>query len=637
MDNEERPNPEELLKAIKREEERSIKGRLKIFLGMAAGVGKTYAMLQDAQKLRALGTPVFIGYINTHGRIETAQLMTGLPIIPELQVEYKGIKYTELNLEEILKIHPEVVLVDELAHTNIYGSKHPKRWQDVLEILENGIDVYTTLNVQHIESLKDVIEDITGIEVRETVPDSIIENADSIVLVDITVEELFERLKDGKVYLGEQPAVALKNFFQESPLTALREIVFRYAAEKVDHDLHAMTSTIGNVKGVRARERLLVVIRPDSLGQKLIRTTSRLAYSMDAPWYALYVNDGSILSDEEQALLSKNILLAKDLGAELITVNDPEIATAVQRVARQKGVTQIISERPTKRSFFNLFKKRSLCDKLSQDCSDIDIHLTREDVAEEQVKGKRKLSFSYSQIVPYVYVTLFVLLLSVVNWLLLPWISYQIVGFLFLLGILTLSLFYKKGPIFFASCLYALIWDYFFIPPVGTFVITSKEDTMLLALYFSTAVITGILIDRAKTRKELLQRRDLETQALYEIVDEIAHGSPLEQVLQSLKYNVGLLLNGKCEVIFKPEVANSLIGDDKEKETLAWVFENAKEAGASTTTFAFAKNFYLPLKVHNKVVAVIAFQPMLPLTVEQKSFLYTIGQQLAYYLDKLGM
>jgi two-component system, OmpR family, sensor histidine kinase KdpD len=374
---EERPNPDKLLQAVQVDEISTHKGALKIFLGMAAGVGKTYSMLEAAQRLQRTGIDLAIGTIDTHSRKETAALLQGLKVIPPLQISYKGALFSELNLDEILRVKPALVLVDELAHSNVPGSKHVKRWQNVIEILNNGIDVYTTLNVQHIESLKDFVESITGISIRETVPDSIIETATSIELVDITPEELLDRLKQGKVYLGNKSAIAARNFFQKDRLMALREILMRYAAEKIDHDLHCMISTAARPIGWKHREKLLAALSYTPHSQMLIRTTRRLAFNLNAPWIALHVNDGFALNPEEEKILAKNLSIATDLGAEVITVNDPDVAAAIKRTCRQQGVTQIvIGQENMGFSFASLFR-RTLLDRLTYNCSEFDLHIVR--------------------------------------------------------------------------------------------------------------------------------------------------------------------------------------------------------------------------------------------------------------------
>ena len=521
MDAEHRPLPEELLEAIKREETSQHKGKLKIFLGMAAGVGKTYSMLEEAQNLRRQGVDVIIGIVETHGRRETEVMLEELPQIPKKIIKYRDKDFYELDLDAIIQRNPEVVLVDELAHTNVSGARHAKRWQDVMEILDNGIDVYTTLNVQHIESLKDRIEGITDISVRETVPDIVIERAADIQLIDLGPDELLERLKDGKVYLGEQSQVAVLHFFQKDRLTALRELVLRYAAEKVDRDLRVMAIPAERIKGWRPREKLLVAVSHSPHSQKLIRTARRLAFTMNAPWIAVHVDDGRTLSQEDNNRLEKNLSIARDLGAEVITTRDPDIASGIERISRQRGVTQIILGRPPSHPLLRVFYLDTMLDRLARECSDIDVHVIRQEKAITTYGKKLKALPSSIPYYSYLFILLAVAVLTGINWLLLPWIGYKVVGVIFLMGILFLSLFFKTGPLFFASILYALIWMFLFIPPIGEFRVTSFEDSALVILYFATAMATGILVGRAREHRDMLIKREESTQALYDIMKQI--------------------------------------------------------------------------------------------------------------------
>lgn len=645
VNTEERPNPDELLQAVQHQEQGSTRGCLKIFLGMAAGVGKTYAMLEEARKLSQDGTNVVVGTVRTHGRQETEALLAGLPVIPEKEIIYKDATFSELDLDAILQAKPTIVLVDELAHSNLPGSRHRKRWQDVVEILENGIDVYTTLNVQHIESLKDFIESIAGIPIRETVPDSIIESATFIELIDIIPGELRQRLKEGKVYLGDQSEIAARHFFQEDRLTALREVTLRYAAEKVDHDLHGMMSTIERSKRWTPRERLLVAIEHTSNSQKLIRTTRRLAFNLNAPWIALHVNDGTIYDDEGQNMLIKNLTLARDLGAEVITKTEANIPLAIEKIARQKGVTQIIIGRKPK-SFFSSFSfKKSVLEQLTANCEDIDIHVIRM-AHQESVSNKAPSTTSlYDLVYPYAMISVWAFLFTIINLTYIaPLIGYKIAGFFFLLCILCMSLFFKKGPIFFVSLFYAFIWWEVFVPSASDHIEdTMTEDQMLLLLYVLTAIVMGILTDRSRKDQELLLQRERSTEALYEIVKEIATSPSSKQLLFSIRRKLGLLLEGQCEIIVKEqdgdlnyEAAPKIAQNVQEKASATWVYQNGKEAGWSTETLSGSNYFFVPLKGFNEFVGVLAYQPIAKkkLSFEDQNFLYTVGHQLASYLER---
>jgi len=632
--------PEQLLESIQRQEGQEKKGRLKIFLGMAAGVGKTYAMLQEANQLKKAGVDIVVGLIDTHGRPETAELVKGLEVLPKKEITYKDHLFYELDIDKILTLKPEIVLIDELAHTNVPGLKHAKRWQDVMEILDNGIDVYTTLNVQHIESLHDVVEKITGISVRETLPDHVIEKAASIQLIDLSPDKLLERLREGKVYLGDQSKIAAEHFFQRDRLTALREIVLRYAAEKVDLDLRDMMPQNRQVIEWKPHERFLVAVSPSPHSQKLIRTTRRLAATHHVSWIAVFVNDGHTLTESENQQLAKNLALARDLGAEVMTISDPSIVEGIQRVARQQSITQIIVGRPPTRPFLDLLNRPGLVDTLIKECKDIDIHVIRQEQFSASYK-KRRFRFALPKtFTPYAIALFSVAVLSILNWFLTPYVGYKVNGFIFLLGILTLSLFLSKGPVFFVSLLYVFIWEMFFIPETKSLF---DEDHILLLLYVLTAVTTGILVDRSRTHQELLLKSQETTETLYDITRQIANAPATGEIFKSIEERLGKLLNGLFEIVTK-EINNglhfnkpeTLLIDEKEKSAAIWAFENGKEAGWSTDTLPSSRNLYIPLKSFDEVVGLMIYRPivMRPFTLDEKNFLYAVTQQLANYIER---
>lgn len=586
MTEEIRPNPEQLLKAIHQEETKEKKGHLKIFLGMSAGVGKTYAMLEEAQKLKALNIDVCVGVVETHGRQETAKLLENLEVIPQMEITYRDAKFKELDLDRILTRKPALVLVDELAHTNVPGSRHAKRWQDVVEILEDGIDVYSTLNVQHIESLRDNVENIAEIPIRETVPDLVIELADSIELVDITPAALLQRLKEGKVYLGERSEIAQRHFFKEDRLAALREMALRFAAEKVDHDLKEMVSFVEKPFGWKTRERLLVAVSPHEHSQKLIRTTRRLAFNLNAPWIALYVNQGEPLSDEALNMLDRNIALARDLGGEVITTSDPDIAVAIHRVAKQHGVTQIVLGHPPKSRFFGYFFRNTLLDRLSDRAEDIDIHIIRRIKSTGVSKSWFLLKSRFStMVVSFIFLALFAL----ANWLLV------------------------------------------------------EDLTWFLGLYVFLGIGLGLLIDRIRTQGELLAKREATARSLYEISKEISSAPSVKLVLPMVKRELETILDGKCEFIIKKMEGgldfstSDLASNEKEQAVATWVFDNETEAGWSTATLPNSRYYYIPIKGFTEGIGVLAFRSnkdkKLPLEI--KNFLHTTGFQIASHIERI--
>lgn len=643
MNAEERPSPEELLKAVQHEERQINKGRLKIFLGMAAGVGKTYAMLSSAQELSRSGVDIVVGTVDTHGRQETAQLLKGLEIIPKKGILYKDKEILEMDLEAILNRQPDIVIVDELAHNNTPGSHNAKRWQDVIDILDSGISVYTTLNVQHIESLNDIVKGITAFSVRETVPDLLIERATSIQLVDLTPDELLVRLQEGKVYLGDQSQIAALNFFQKDRLTALREIVLRYAADKVDSDLRRMIPVKEGVIEWKPREKFLVAISHNPHSQKLIRTARRLAYAVDAPWIAVHVDAGQDLSEKENDQLAKNLALARDLGAEIVTISEPSITEGIKKVAYLRGITQIIVGRSPYKPLLSRLRGGTLLDRLASECKDVDIHAIRQEkYSVSYRKGWRPFTF-HRKLSDYLLVFFCVCLLTAVNWSLLAFIGYKTVGAIFLLGILSLSLYFKKGPILFASLLYALIWGLFFVPPSGKLGVTETEDIALLILYFLTALTVGILVDREREHKAMRAKGEQTTTALYEIVRTLAGNQSTDEILAYIKDQLNRSVSGTYEFLIKkidngltlsdPE---NLLSSEKEKSSAIWSFENGKEAGWSTDTLPSAKNLNIPLKGLHEVVGLLVFRPKIGrfLTEEEKNFLRTVCQQVANYLER---
>jgi two-component system, OmpR family, sensor histidine kinase KdpD len=641
MSEEDRPDPEKLLQVIKLQEEKSKGGKLKVFFGMSAGVGKTYAMLEDAQQRLKEDLDIVIGIINTHGRKETDALTKGLPIIPLKSVNYKGSLFTELDIDAIIKRKPQIVLVDELAHTNVPGSRHPKRWQDVIEILEAGIDVYTTLNVQHIESRKDVVEEITGIPIRETVPDIMLERASQIELVDVTPTELLRRLKEGKVYLGPQSEIAAKNFFQVDRLTALREIALRMTAEKVDHDLHGLLPSQEKSGIWKTSERLLVAVSHSPHSQRLIRTTRRYAFILDAPWIALHVDTGKKLNDKDNEQLVKNLSLARELGAEIVTVTDLDVSKAVQRIAKQKNVTQIILGRSPKKSFFeNLFNFNNLFDNLNKESSDIDVHIIRQDSAIPlQTPKIFNLEFT-SRPSDYWWMAFFTLAIGGICDLLSPFLHYQMVGFIFLLSIMCFSLFMHSGPLALSALLFAIMWGFLFVP-VGA--LTGEFELSLFASFFVVSFILGILTERIREREHLLLRYEEKNMILYEIVREIATAPFSKDLFISICNRLDTLLNGKSEILLKEldngliiDPSSELLKDEKEKAVAQWVFDNAKMAGLSTDTLSSVNNLYIPLKGSKEIVGVLTFQPIPQRAIqpEEINLLQTICQEVANYVER---
>lgn len=637
-----RRDPDELLKVVTDNELQSSRGKLKIFLGLAAGVGKTYAMLKEAQRLKAEGVNIVIGIIETHGRAETAALLKNLKVIPLKTQNYKNKDFHELDVEAIIADHPQIVLVDELAHQNVPGSKHIKRWQDVLEILEHGIDVFTTLNVQHIESLNDIVRGITDIYVQETVPDHVIDSAAFIQLIDLTPDELLQRLREGRVYFEEQSKIASLNFFQREKLTALRELSLRYAANKVDRDLHCMAVQEEKMLYWHSREKFMTAISSNQRSQKLIRTTKRLATAIDAPWIAVNVNTGAALSEDETDQLTRNFALARDLGAEVVTIADPSVINGIERIVKQRGITQIVVGRPI-RTFFKSLTGFSLVDQLTEACKDTDIHIVKDEKDTVRSPKKNYTKFFSKNKNEYLHILIIGSLLTFINWLVLPFISYKAEGVLFLIGVLAISPFYSRGPVIFAAFFFAFIWNFFFISPIYSMAIYTYEDIIIFLIYMLLSLTLGITITRDKEYHAMLEKSEESTRMLYEVAHQIATAPSTEIILKFIQERFNHLLHGSVEFAIRDLDGNipwkelHLISTEKEKASASWTLVNGKESGWSTDTLPSLDNLYIPLQGYHNNVGLLIYKPQKkqPLTTEEKNFIYTVCQQVSYFLERV--
>lgn len=636
-----RRNADDLLQALSRSE--ISRGRLRVFLGMCPGVGKTYSMLRSAREQMKRGVKVSIGVVETHGRIETEELVSGLALIPKKSISYKGTTLQEMDIDRILAERPELVLVDELAHTNAPGSRHSKRYQDVQELLEAGIDVYTTVNIQHIESRNDQVAQITGVQVRETVPDSLLALADQVEVIDLSPTELLHRLSEGKVYLGERATRAMESFFKEEHLTALRELALRFTAEKVDQDLSDQM-TIKGIEGPwNTNERLLVAIGFSPYSPRLIRTARRMAFNLEAPWIALYVDTGIQLSAEDEEMLKKNINLARELGAEVITFADHDIVDAIHRVCRDKNVTQIIMGRPDRRMIQDFISGGTLLDRLVVAASNVDIHV---------IRAKRKpvyrgFRFKWPQrrnsFFAYYNVSWFLIAVSLFCYGLVPYVGYQALGSVFLLAILVVGTLTTRGPILFAGASCAIIWNFFFIPPTFSFTISSGEDIMMVLSFFVTSLVAGYLTTRIRRQELVLQTREAQSLLLYEFVKALSDANSTKDILLLLVETIQRQFGGEAAAVLAGKdnklESDNVYGHRMSEKDLAvanWAFENRKPAGWSTQTLSAAACYCLPMKGNTTMVGVVAFYPQIKiLTIDKENFLDTVITQTAIAIERL--
>ncbi len=635
-----RPDPEVLLNSLKKQEEGTKKGKLRIFFGMCAGVGKTYDMLKEAQAAKSKGIDIIVGYVETHKRPETEALVAGLEVLPRKTVDYKGARLEEMDLDAILSRRPKLVLVDELAHTNAPGSRHTKRYQDVEEILDNGIDVYTTLNVQHLESRADTVAQITGSQIRETVPDSLFERADEIEIIDITPDELLKRMSEGKVYTPERSQRAIENFFRKGNLTALREMSLRLTAERVDHQLRDYMQTERIVGPWKSGQRLLVGISASPHSVTLLRWARRMAYSMDASWIAVYVESPKPIPETTKHQLEKNIKLARELGAEIVTTSDDDVADALVRVALRQNATQILVGKPQR--LFRL--RKTLLDRVIERSGNLDVYVVG---GEEETSSRSRIRMPefHSGIAQYLVACAAVCGVALVCYPFSAFLGYQTVSLILLLTVALLPLMLGAGPVLLAAALSALVWDYFFIPPTFTFFIALGRDTLMLLTYFAIAAVTGALTARIRSREKAVRQREERAIALYSLTRDLSNARNQDEVAAAAVRNIQKFFDAQVaiflsdqdgEVFTKPHPSGTFSVNEKEFSAAAWVYWNEKKAGRFTDTLPFASATYYPLvgpRYPLGVVGVRLSQDS-PLGLDQEILLENFVSQVASTLER---
>ena len=641
-----RPDPDALLASFQREEKRARRGSLKIFFGMCPGVGKTYAMLRAAQQEQKDGTDIVVGIVETHGRAETEALLAGLPILPRKQIDYRGIQVTEMDLDALLarQPRPRLVLVDEFAHTNAEGSRHPKRYQDVVELLDAGIDVFTTLNVQHVESRADAVRQITGATVHETVPDSVFELADQIELIDLTPEALRERLAEGKVYLADRArAAAADGFFKDTHLTALRELALRFVAERVDKRLRELRATSPLKTVWRSGERLLVAIGPSPSSLQLVRWTRRMAAAQGASWIAVSVESSRPLLPEDQRRREQNLALASELGAEIVVTHDENIAAALVRVALQNNATQIVVGQSRNPRWLDLVRGGTLVDRLLRISGPIDIYVVpAERLAEKPGLRIDWQAAAHSPAREYYDVLTTVGVLTVTSWFLVPYTGYLSVGLLYLLAVIVLSLRVGRWPVLAAGVLSALTWNYLFIPPLFTFVISKFEDGMMFATYFVVALVSGQLTGRFRAQARHERLREERATALFHLTQALSAARTLDDAVFAALRQADEIFNAKTALLIADHdtltahFAGSFTLTEKERAVAEWTWRNRKKAGRFTDTLPSSEGFHLPLVRDDTThgVLVISVPPDAHLTLAQRELAESFATQLGLVLER---
>jgi two-component system sensor histidine kinase KdpD len=644
MNGDQRPDPDELLAQLKEEEQAQNRGRLKIFLGYVAGVGKTYAMLEAAHQRKTEGVDVVVGYAETHGRQETEALLQELEVIPRRQVEYRGMLLAEMDLDAVLARRPQLVLVDELAHTNAPGSRHPKRYLDVTEILAAGIDVYSTVNIQHLESLNDVIQQITGVVVRETIPDRLLDEAHEIELVDLPTDELLQRLRDGKVYVSEQAARALEKFFRKGNLTALRELSMRRAANRVDDQMLDYMQTRAIPGPWPATDRILVAISSHPMGEHLIRAGRRLADDLKAEWYVVFVETPGHLHmpADNRARIQRNLQLAKELGATVMNLNGESVAGTLIDFARQHNITKIIAGKPLRTRWHEVLRV-SVIDQIIRNSGKIDVFV----VSENEVIPQRAIPESWTPHRPmdrYLSSVGLVIIFTLLGFPLRGFLDPTNLVMLYLVAVVISAVFLGRGPAILASFLSVFSFDFFFVEPRFTF---SVNDTQYI-LTFIGLLLVGLIISNSaallRDQVDALRRRDQQTQALNNLSRELTGAISLEQVLEIAIRNIGELFNRKV-VILLPEgerlVAQESASGFELSETdlavAAWAFKNGQPAGRGTDTLPAADIRYMPLVAARGTVGVLGVRPSDPqfgLTQEQRMLLEGFANLAALAIER---
>ena len=630
---ERRPDPDALLARVQGEERQKHRGKLKIFLGYIAGVGKTYEMLRAAHLRQNEGIDVKIGLAETHGRRETEALLEGLPVIPLKMVEYRGVVIPEMDLDGILAARPQLVLVDELAHTNAPGSRHTKRYQDVEEILDSGIDVYTTLNVQHVESLNDVVAQITGVIVRETIPDRVIDEANEIELVDLAPPELLQRLREGKVYVPHMAARAIEQFFNEGNLYALRELALRRAAERVDSQMLAYMQT-----------RAI----PGPLSERLIRTARRQADRINAKWSALYVETPSHrrLSKVAKDQLFRTLQLAENLGGSTASVFGLNVATTAIEYARQHNVTRIIIGK-TLRPRWQEFVFGSVVDQLIHNSGTIDVYVIS---SEEKTPEKQVLMEPLLPATPprdYVSSFILVILITILGWLIRSFISQVNLIMLYLLAVVFVA--FRRGlrPAIFTAVVGLLAFDFFLIRPYFTLQLGDTEYLITFAGLITVAVLISLLVARAREHAYAAQAREKETSTLYGLSQDLAVAVDTETIIGAVATHISEIFQWKSAFLLPENNQLVICGgspglslDADEIAVATWAFQHGAVAGYDTDTLHGSRLRYIPLQSSQGVLGIIGVQPTDPdgvITHEQARILTAFANQAALALERVNL
>ena len=643
-----RPDPDELLARIQAEEQQQARGKLKIFLGYAAGVGKTYAMLEAAHQRKEEGVDLVAAYVETHGRVETEVMLQDLEIIPRRQVEYRGIVLPEMDVDAVLVRRSQLALVDELAHTNTPGSRHLKRYQDVEELLGAGIDVYTTLNVQHLESLNDVVAQITGVTVRETIPDRVIDEATEIELVDLPPDELLQRLKEGKVYVPDQAARAIKKFFRPGNLTALRELTMRRAAERVDDQMRAYMQALAIPGPWPAKERLLVCVSASPLAERLVRAARRLAEDLDAEWFAVYVetHEYARLSQAKRERIVHTLHLAEELGGKAVTLPGRSIVEATLNYARKHNVTKIIVGKAIHPRWYELLRG-SVVDQFVRESGPIDVYVISGTPDVKRGAPPETAAWqSHRPWLRYVYSVLLVGAGTLLGALVHPLFAPANLVMIYLLTVVIAAIYLGRGPSLLAAVLSVLAFDYFFVPPHLTLAVADTQYLLTFIALLVVSLVISSLTVRTREQAEVAEHRESQTAELYALSRDLAVAVDLDTILQAILTHVSQTFSREVVVLLpdawrdavKPRALSPGFElNENELAVAAWAFQHGQPAGRGTDTLPAASVHYLPLKTAHGVMGMLGVKPSDPgrrLTLDQRQLLDAFASQAALAIER---
>lgn len=641
-----RPDPDALLKRVQEEEQRQARGKLKIFFGATAGVGKTYAMLSAAHEQRADGVDTVIGWVETHGRAETEALVHGLEVIPPRTVEHRGATLREFDLDAALARRPSLILVDELAHTNAPGARHPKRWQDVQELLDIGINVYTTINVQHLESLNDVVAQITGVVMKETVPDSVVERADDIELVDLPPDDLLQRLKEGKIYLPEQAERALQHFFRKGNLIALRELALRRTAECVDEKMQEYRRDHAVERTWPAGECIMVCVNLKPRGPHLVRAARRMAAGLHAKWIAVYVQTPRHLRlpqhERDQAV--NTLRFAEDLGAETATLSGANVSQELLSYARMRNVTKIIVGKPV-RARWKEWVFGSVVADLVRNSGDIDIYVITGEAGEARPLAKAVLQPT-SRWPAYGKGTAVVVACSAVAWLMFPFLGVANLIMVYLMGVVVVAARCGRGPSILASVLSVAAFDFLFVPPYLSFAVSDTQYLLTFAVMLIVALVISGLTARTRAQAEVARQRERRTAVLYAMSRDLATNRGVDTLANLAARHLRDVFDSQVAVFLADQSGRLRLHmseqfffefDPKETGVAEWVFEHGQRAGLGTDTLPGAGALYLPMIGTRGAIGVVALRPSIPERVfdlEQLHLMETLASQMALALER---